>query len=527
MEFQTIIIGSGVAAAAVATRLLAADARHRLLLLEAGPRVPSIDRRLWWDFHLSGRSAYELCHDLPLPTAGSGPAENESTGPTEWTFRESRMMGLGGSTYHWGGWGLRFKAEDFELRSRTGRGADWPITYDDLEPYYCEAESLLGIGGEDPHGWHRRSQDYPLPPFAHTAADGPMIDAFDKLGIAYASMPMARFRKCMTTGTCKYCPFGARFVASYLLDDLIESGRYPHLHIRARHVVSELIFDRKSRVIGMQVLNTETGATRSIYGERFVICAGSYESAKLLLRTWNAFWPNGAGNDTGLVGRHIISHPFLFVQGLSKSNPQRLQQELDFPTLMSRQFDTPNEQLGGKLFLFRDRSKPKIDLAQRMIEGRSRGEIEAELLGPTLWELQGFMEEFANPDNRIELGHGLNRLGLPQTRIHFARAAGFEQTSLERLRVMQEVIRAMGLEPGKQGVQPQRGDHAASTCRMSRAPADGVVDEQLRVHDTDNLYVCSNAVFPSGAAVNPTLTVTALSLRLGDHLTRKRLAPAR
>jgi choline dehydrogenase-like flavoprotein len=205
---------------------------------------------------------------------------------------------------------------------------------------------------------------------------------------------------------------------------------------------------------------------------------------------------------------------------MSKSNPQRLQQELDFPTLMSRQFDTPHEQPGGKLFLYRERTKPRIELAKRMIEGRSRGEIEAELLGPALWELQGFMEEFANPNNRIELGHGLNRLGLPQTRIYFDRAEGFEQTSAERLRVMQEVIRAMGMEPIASGVQQQRGDHAASTCRMARSAADGVVDEHLRVHDTDNLYVCSNAVFPSGAAVNPTLTVTALSLRLGEHLAR-------
>ena len=518
MEWQTVIIGSGVAAAAVASKLLDRDPGHALLLLEAGPRVPSKDRRLWWDFVLSGRSAYEHCHDLPLPGNGSTETENESTGPTPWTFRESRMMGVGGSTFHWGGWALRFKDEDFKLLSRTGRGADWPISYDDLEPYYCQAEALLGVSGEDPHGWNRRSQDYPLPAFKQTAADGPMIQAFERLGIAYASMPVARFRKCMTTGTCKYCPLGARFVAAYLLDALVGSGRHPNLALQPRRVVAELVFDRKERVIGARVLSTSTGETRSIFAERFVICAGSYESAKLLLRSRSSYWPNGAGNDTGLVGRHIISHPFLYVQGRSRDNPQRLQQELDFPTLMSRQFDTPREQPGGKLFLFRDRSKPRIDLAGRMIAGRTRQQIDAELTGPTLWELQGFMEEFANPHNRIELGQGLNRLGLPQTRIHFARADGFEQTSTERLRVMQEVIRAMGLEVGESGVQPQRGDHAASTCRMGRSPQDGVVDEQLRVHGIGNLHVCSNAVFPSGAAVNPTLTVTALALRLGEHL---------
>lgn len=112
MEWQTVIIGSGVAAAAVASKLLDRDPGHALLLLEAGPRVPSKDRRLWWDFVLSGRSAYDHCHDLPLPGDGNTETENESTGSTPWTFRESRMMGVGGSTYHWGGWALRFKDED-------------------------------------------------------------------------------------------------------------------------------------------------------------------------------------------------------------------------------------------------------------------------------------------------------------------------------------------------------------------------------------------------------------------------------
>lgn len=255
MEYQTIIIGSGVAAATIAQTLLHDDASHRMLILEAGPRVPSKDRRLWWDLVIHGRSAYEHCHDLPLPGKGDPEVENESTGPTEWTFRESRMMGYGGSTFHWGGWALRFKPEDFELFSHTGRGADWPITYNDLEPFYCEAETLLGVSGSDPHQWTPRSKRYPLPPFEHTKADGPMMKALDNLGISYAPMPMARFSKCMTTGTCKYCPFGARFVASYILDELVEKGLASNLEIHTRSPVSELLLDRKDRVVGVRYLD--------------------------------------------------------------------------------------------------------------------------------------------------------------------------------------------------------------------------------------------------------------------------------
>ena len=123
MEYQTIVIGSGVAAAAFVNRLLETDAMHSVLVLEAGPHVPQKDRRAWWDYVVHGRTTYDHCHDLKLPKEIDEP-ENESTGLTDWHFRESRMMGYGGSTYHWGGWGLRFKPEDFHLKTNTGRGAD-------------------------------------------------------------------------------------------------------------------------------------------------------------------------------------------------------------------------------------------------------------------------------------------------------------------------------------------------------------------------------------------------------------------
>ena len=450
MEHQTIVIGSGIAAAALTRRLLQRDPGHSVLMLEAGPRVPSKERRLWWDMVVLGRAPYDQCHDLPLPGPGVTESENESTGQTKWVFRESRMMGYGGSTYHWGGWGLRFKPEDFELRKRTGRGADWPISYDDMERFYGDAETLLSISGSDPHGWTPRKSlpEYPLPAFEHTAADAPMIEAFDDLGIKYAPMPVARLRKCMTTGTCKYCPLGARFAAAYVLDELCESGRHPNLEIRARCVVSELLLDSKKRILGVRFLDTVSGQTRDAYGGRVIICSGSYESPKLLLRSRGPFWEKGVGNDKGLVGRHIISHPFLYVRGLSKDNPNRLQQELDFPTLMSRHYDTPEHQKDGKLFLFRDRSKPRVNLAALMAAGTPREKIKEIVEGPTEWEIQGLMEEFANPDNRVVLGSGLNRLGLPQTRIHFDRADGFEAAAAVRLGWMTAVLKKMGLTVG-------------------------------------------------------------------------------
>jgi choline dehydrogenase-like flavoprotein len=224
------------------------------------------------------------------------------------------------------------------------------------------------------------------------------------------------------------------------------------------------------------------------------------------------------GNDHRQVGKYLISHTLIFAKGESASNPDRYQQELDFPVLMSRHYDTPEYQPGGKLFLFRDRTLPDPRLAQLMIGGADRAAVDKAVTGPASWSLQGFMEEFAHENNRVELGDGLNRLGLPQTRVWFSRAPGFKEASEVRLDLMREIIRAMGLQKIDSKVTPLRGDHAASTCRMADTPEAGVVDKNLAVFGVDNLYVCSNAAFPSGAAVNPTLTLTAMSIRLGEHL---------
>lgn len=516
LEFEYVIIGSGVAGAIVAQRLLENDPQASVAIVEAGRRVPLKDRRKWWDFVSTGANPYEEYHDLPIES------ENQSVGKEPWTFEESRLMGRGGSTVHWGGWALRFKEEDFETCSRTGRGADWPIMYRDLESYYDRAETLLGVSGRasDSKGdvLPPRKSDYPLDPFPFVEADRPLIHAMQRLEIGYGHMPMARFRMCMTTGTCRYCPFGARFTAAYLLDEIESNPRYTNFRYFDQSPCERLLTDKKNLVHAAEVFSTESGNRITLEGSHFIVASGAYESPKLLQRSIAKEWPKGIGNDRDLVGRFLISHPFLHVRAELPSNANRWNQELDFPTLMSRHFDTPEQQAYGKLFLFKDRSRPKVDLAGMMIAGKTRAQIERATMGPMEIELQGLMEEFSIFDNRVSLGANSNRIGLPQTKVDFSREFDFADRAKTRLEIMQRIVRETGAKITKAAVRAQRGDHSASTCRMGDSPATSVVDRDLRVHDVENLWVCSNAVFPSGAAVNPTLTLSALSLRLADKL---------
>lgn len=515
-DYEYILVGSGVAGATLASRLLEANRGASILILEAGPVVPAKDRRAWWDYVVLDRKPYAYTYDQP--------GETRSIGNIHWAFEENRVLAYGGSTMHWGGWCLRFKPEDFQLQSRTGEGADWLFSYDDLEPYYCEAEAYLSVCGEDTEDWSspgfpmHRSKPYPMPPFWWTEADGEMIAGFEANGLKPGKMPIARYRKCMTTGTCKYCPLGSRFNAQYVLDELRQDPRHTALEIRPNSPVLRVDCESKQRITGVTYLDLASGQERSVRGATVIVCSGAYETPKLLMLSRNAYWSQGIGNDHDLLGRFVISHSMLKVRGVSSRNDERWFQEYDFPTLMSRSCDTPEYQKDGKIFLFKNRALPNLDLAALMIQGKSRTEIDDILRGSREQELQAFMEEKGRFTNRLTLSPGRNRFGLPLMKIDFNRTPQEMDNARKRLDLMEKVILAMGYKVTRKNVDDPGGHHTTGTCRMGASPEQGVTDGNLRVHGTDNLFVCSNAVFPTGSAVNPTLTLTAVSMRLADHL---------
>ena len=511
-HYQIVLIGSGVAATTLAKRLLENDPRTSILMLEAGPKAPRMDRRAWWDYVVYGRKPYDYCRDVE--------GENTTIGDISWGFFDSRVMAYGGSTAHWGGWCLRYKPEDFWLQTNTGEGADWPLEYTDLEPYYVQAEHYLSVCGDVNESWNkvRVNQPYPLPGFGWTAADGVMIEAFDKVGIEPGQMPIARFRRCMTTGTCKYCPLGSRFTAQGVLEELTDK-RYDNFEQRCRSTVVKLVARTKDTIDAAEVLNTVTGETELVYADTFIVCAGTYESPKLLRRSESSMWEAGIGNDHDLLGRYIVSHSFLMVTGRFPTNPEHWLQEYDFPTLMSRTYDTEDYQADGKVFLFKNRALPNVDIAAAMIQGKSRSEINAILAGPMDFQLQAFYEEKGQYRNRLQPKAGTNRFGLPLTEIRYLRSPRFVEQAKKRLKLLEAVIEEMGcpIVDGPRWDDPG-GHHATSTCRMGKTPKDGVTDRDMLVFGTKNLYVCSNAAFPTCSAVNPTLTLTAMSMRLADHL---------
>jgi len=510
-NYAYIIVGSGVAGSLVASKLLEQDPETPILMLEAGAKIPMRDRRYWWDYVVTGATPYDRCEDSDGDTI--------NVGPDFWQSAKGRTIMYGGSTVHWGGWSLRFKPEDFHLKTNTGMGGDWPYGYDVLEPYYGRAEEYLSVCGDDSDPW--RSRPYPLPPYPWTESDGEMIGAFRQLGITPGRMPLARYRKCMATGTCKYCPFGARFSGSYVLDDLLAEPRYTKFKYIGLAPVTRLLPESKSRIHIVEYVDRKTGELCWASADRIILCSGAYEAPKLLQLSGHPYWDNGIGNDYDLVGRFPVSHLFISVKGTKPRNEERWIQEFDFPTLMSRTYDSEKQQSGGKMFLMKSAMSHRVDLARLMIEGKTRSEIDEVVTGRREVALSAYIEEMGEFHNRFSAGVGTTRFGLPRTKIDFAQGSGFKHGVKRNLDLLEAVVREMGYEVDpKDGraVGLQNGHHTSSTCRMGRDPTEGVVDADLKVFGTDNLYVCSNAAHPTCAAVNPTLTLVAVTLKLTDHL---------
>lgn len=542
MSIETLIIGSGVAATTIADKILKKNPKASILILEAGDKVKMQDQSLWQDYVVNNQSysklPYYKYNDLPYPERDQA-GENLNIGNQVVPLAGSRVMTYGGSTIHWGGWSFRLKPEDFKMKTNTGKGIDWPFGYEHLEPYYCQAEDYIGVAGASNNESPPRSQPYPFDAYPYTLEDQPMFEALGALNWERANVPIARHgianttsvhAPCKTTGSCKYCPFGARYASPNFLNDMCRWQDYPNFEIRINSVVEQINMDSKHKSSGVTYLDNITGKSVTVSAQRVIVAGGAIESPKLLMRSCSEYWPQGIGNDNDLVGRYYVTHPYFVYTGEVSENPKALQPEMDFPTLCSREFDSESEQAKGKYIFvnpptaFQPKSKVSggsTSVVQMMQQGVGPSDIKKAVSGPAQIQLHGMVEIFSEYSNRIMNLDKKNRIGLLETIVDYSKSPEFSKRMEEITEKVEKLFSVFG---GSLKGQPNiswRADHSACTCRMASNDQEGVVDENLKIFGVDNLYVCSNAVFPNTGAINPTLTLTALSIRLGEHLNQQ------
>ncbi len=523
-DCDVAIIGAGVAGALVADAL--AD-ELSVMLLEAGPRIErseAHDRFL--DAPIKTPQAPYLGAPLyPFPRSEAPDAWYVQAGPQR--FDATYVKGVGGTTWHWLGTCLRFVPDDFRLRSRFGRGLDWPLDYAELEPWYGKAEAALGVAGpagEDPLS--PRSTPYPLPAIPTSYLDRRLAEAL--AGTPYAGVqatPQARNSRpyrdrpaCCGSASCiPLCPIGAKYDAA--------------LHCETAEAKGARLLD------GAFVVGLETGAqggiTRAkvrfaaggeaeVKAKVFVLAAHAIESPRLLLNSASETYPGGLANASDQVGRNLMDHPVQLSWALAKEPLYPWRGPLSTAGIETpRAGDFRGERPAFRIEILNagwswPTGAPE-STARSLIAQGLRGEaLDRALRNRTSRQiaLSSLIEQLPNSDNRIDLDpHLTDHYGVPRPRIHYA-IDDYCRAGLEAARqAHNDVLQRLGVDEVRHTPEIKSAQHIIGTLRMGDDPDHSVVDPDLRAHQHRNLFVLGSSVFPTSAVANPTLTIAALALR--------------
>jgi choline dehydrogenase-like flavoprotein len=514
-EGTVAIVGSGIAGTTIAYLLTRKG--YDVDIFEKGPYYPYPHLPQFRDriLHLYENPAYRLPNDLQnLTLSGNYPADPDG----------ERYLGVGGSATHWDAIALRIPPQDFKTRSRYGYGDDWPVSYDDLEPYYCDAEHLLGVSGTDTDNPFapRRSRPYPLPPFALSYDDRILAERLHGHGIVLHTTPQARTRLpydkrpgCQNFGTCQVCPIGVRYSPTHHLMRAVETGRC-RVHINTS--VRRLVLDRAGRARAL-VYQHNDGTTEQEHGAKVIIvAAGAIESARLLLLSSIERHPDGLTHG-GHVGQHLTFHHDWWAR--LHYQDHFLPESIGAQTGQSHQFlDPPGRGRHGGIKV---EFISKYGIFQTLsVEGRTGPEITDELKEMRHWcVLNLHAESLQSPKKFVALSSTRDRWGDPFAHVHYESSAFDHETHRFAQQIFDKFVAATHADHAELGGVDDgyfSAYHHMGTCRMGVDAGDSVVDRVGRVHGISNLFVIGSSNFTSPGTVNPTLTIVALAIRAGEYV---------
>ena len=525
VECDVCIIGSGISAAMVADRL-ARTTHGRIVVVEAGDEAPALARRY------ALRDRYVNYGESPWPNDHLDGYEID--GPLQ-----SRSMQVGGLAMHWGGVTPRWSPEDFRTRTLFGVGTDWPISYDELDPFYQEAEERIGVAGEQgPVAMDPRNKPFPMAPLPLTYNLGLLKEWASSAGITMWSQPSSKNSRpydgraeCCRNDTCTpICPIGAKYSPDFTWKRLRADNR---ITLYPRTLVRRLVLDeRSSRIAGAEAVTTGKGAGTPVTfrAKQFVVAAGYVWSAHLLLLSAGARAPSGIANRSGTVGKYLGGHrnqqafielPLRLYPGVSGQH-----------SLVSKQFmrTPPSEK-----YLRHDLRVWESSYGRG---ARLRNDAGALMLGDEIladWRartatgvarVRAYYDVIPDRESSLVLDASRrNAWGDPLPKLSFRDAhesvALREYSDATLKGLFERMARAGGgkvihVEQDDDGFQ----DHPAGGCRMGSDPQSSVVDGWGRTHDHENLFVVGAPTCVSASCANATLTFCALALRSAQEIAR-------
>jgi quinoprotein glucose dehydrogenase len=517
IESDICIIGSGITAAMIAEKLTA-ERQATIVVVEAGDETVPLPER--------------AAHRARFLAYGENPWGTDHIDGMTADGIQSRSMQVGGLAMHWGGVTPRFSPEDFRVKTLYGIGHDWPVSYDDLEPFYQEAEERIGVAGEQgPPEMDPRAKPFPMPalPLSHN------LDRLkrwtDDCGVAMWSQPSSKNSipyggraVCCRNDTCSpICPIGAKYSPDFTWNALRARNR---VRLVPRTLVRRLVVDEgSSRIVRAEAVRRgpagSAGTPVHFRARTFVVAAGYAWSPHLLLLSRSGRFPNGIGNRSGNVGKYMTGHRnvFAFVKLPMRLYPGMSEQH----SLVTKQF----MRLGKTdRYLRHDLRVWESSVGRRP---RLRGDDGGVLLGDELladWRkrstegtarVRAYYDVIPDRESALTLDEReKNGYGDPRPKLTFrdspdsAALRGYSEETIKAL--FERMARAGNGEIIRSGVDDFQ-DHPAGGCRMGDDPATSVVDSYGRAHDHENLFVVGAPTCVSGGCANGTLTFLAVALR--------------
>jgi choline dehydrogenase-like flavoprotein len=523
---DVVVVGSGAAGAALTWRLATLGAK--VVCLEQGDWVkrdalPSSRRDVEVSLRRGGSSfspnTRHLPQDYPVTTSGLSPGQ---------ILMEN---GVGGSTVHWEGHVPRFHPSDFRTRSLDGVGDDWPLAYEDLEPWYDLHEQMMGVSGLEGDPANPPRGPRPQPPLGLGRRGAAVARGFDKLGwhwwpadSAVLSRDSGGRLACDGRGRCNFgCPRKARASADVVFwPPALAAGASLKTWARAK----EIAVDATGKARGVLWLD-RAGALHEERGRIVVVCGNGIGTPRLLLSSRSRRFRDGLANSSGLVGKRYMVHPGHSVVGIF---PEPLDGQVGITSnfILSQEFYETRTARGfarGYSLVAYGSFGPLSEAwgdVQPVPWGETHHREMKHRFGHTVGI--GIMGEDLPEDvNRVTLDpSSKDSHGLPAARVTYRLSENTRRMLEDGVARAKEALLAAGAAEVQQAREPNVWAHLMGTARMGRDPKTSVVDSWNRAHDVPNLYVVDGSSFVTSAAVNPTNTIGALALRAADGIWERR-----
>ena len=556
--YDAIVIGSGISGGFAAKEL--SEKGLKTLVLERGRNVKHIQDYPTmsanpWDLPFGDRVPKEELDKHYAKQSRTGYTIRQST--KHWFVKDDEhpytevsrfdwMRGyhVGGRSLLWGRQSYRWNEMDFEANGKEGIGADWPIRYADIAPWYDYVESWIGVSGSK-EGLPQLP-DGKFQPAMELNCVEQMVKQNMEAKIAGRKLFIGRVahltepnevQKALGRGSCQYrnlcirgCPYGAYY--SSPAGALVAAEKTGNMTLRPNSIVVSLIYaDKKGKATGVKILDAETKKEEEFYAKIIFINASALASALILLNSTSDRFPNGMGNGSDQVGRNVMDHHFLVgASGEAEGFNDKYYKGRRPNGVYIPRFRNNDAKTKQKDFLrgYGYQGGASRSGWQRLVAELGFGkDMKDELQNPGQWTMgiNAFGEMLPNPNNRIIRNTEVKDMyGLPTMTMDVK----YGENELAMRKDMKtsavEMMEAGGLkkvEGWERPCAPGLGIHEMGTARMGKDPKTSVLNGFNQMHEVKNVFITDGACMASSSCVNPSLTYMALTARAVDYVVKE------